>query len=156
MNKNFIKFLSAGDNVEPEILKDKVSEIVRVAKYDGYGRELVPMAYKVFDKKSTGSGINFIPNQQLADADELLQPVIRAFEKGKVYSSFKDNMRGADFADTQLIIKCNKETTFSLCAIIIFGKYAWVVPLNNKKMQLCYVLENSKRKPNKIWYDQGS
>ena len=65
-------------------------------------------------------------------------------------------MRGADFADTQLIIKCNKETTFSLCAIIIFGKYAWVVPLNNKKMQLCYVLENSKRKPNKIWYDQGS
>ena len=63
------------------------------------------MVYKCFDKKSPGDGVN-IPvefNEQLAE--ELHKPIIRKFEKRKVYSSFRDNVWGADLADMQLISK---------------------------------------------------
>ena len=36
-------------------------------------------------------------NQELAE--ELHKPIIRKFEKRKVYSSFADNIWGADLAD---------------------------------------------------------
>ena len=43
----------------------------------------------------------------------------------------------------------------------MFSKYAWVVPLKSKKgvsiaNAFQSILKNSKRKPNKIWVDQGS
>ena len=44
-----------------------------------------------------------IPNQQLAD--ELHEPIIKKFLKRNVYSSFKDNIWGAEMADIQLISK---------------------------------------------------
>ena len=50
-----------------------------------------------------------------------------------VYSGFNDNIWGADLADMQLISKFNKGFRFLLCVIDIFSKYAWVVPLKDKK-----------------------
>ena len=79
-----------------------------------------------------------------------------------MYSSFKGNIWGADIevADTQLISKFNKGNRF-LCVNDIFSKYAWVVPLKDKKCITVInafqkILDESKRKPNKIWLDQGS
>ena len=48
-----------------------------------------------------------------------------------------------------------------MCAIDIFAKYAWVVSLKDKKgvtitNAFQKFLDISKRKPNKIWVDQGS
>ena len=40
---------------------------------------------------------------------------------------------GADLADMQLISMFNKGFRFLLCVIDIFSKYAWVVPLKDKK-----------------------
>ena len=40
------------------ILRDKAFNIARNPKYSGYQRELASMAYKFFDKESTGSGVN--------------------------------------------------------------------------------------------------
>ena len=118
------------------------------------------MVYKLFDNKSAkGSGISSISNQQVAD--ELHKRIVRIFKRRKVYSSFKDNIWGADLADMQLISKCNKGTTFLLCVIGIFSKYAWVHPLKDKKQVTIVntfqkILHNSKRKPNTIWADQHS
>ena len=60
----------------------------------------------------------------------------------------------------QLISKYNKRIRYILCAIDLFSKYAWVVPLKDKKELLLLIhfsiLDNSKRKPSKIWVDQGS
>ena len=80
-----------------------------------------------------GSGVNMSLkfNEQLAK--ELHKPIIRKFKKRKVYSGFKDNIWGSDLADMQLITKCNKGFRFLLCVIDIFRKYAWVVPLKDKK-----------------------
>ena len=62
-------------------LRDKAFNIAKNPKYDGCQRGLAFMAYKFFDKKSKGSGVN-IPskfNEQLAK--ELHKPSIRNFKK---------------------------------------------------------------------------
>ena len=118
------------------------------------------MVYKFFDKKTAGSGIKSIPqNEQLAE--ELPKPIIKKLKKRKVYSTFTDNIWGADLADMQLISKFNKGFRFLLCVIDIFGKYAWVVPLKDKKgvniaNAFQSILKKSNRKPNKIWVDKSS
>ena len=50
-----------------------------------------------------------------------------------MYSSFRDNIWGVDFADMQSLSKYNKGAKYLLCAIDLFSKYAWVVPLKDKK-----------------------
>ena len=50
-----------------------------------------------------------------------------------MYSSFKDNIWGVDFADMQLLSKFNKGFRFLLCVINIFSKYARAIPLKDKK-----------------------
>ena len=97
-----------GRTASDKTLRDKAFNIAKNPKYDGYQRGLASMVYKFFDKKSKGSGVN-IPlefNEQLAK--ELHKPIIRNFKKRTVYSGFKDNIWGADLADTQLISKFNK------------------------------------------------
>ena len=86
------------------------------------------MVYKFFDKKSSGSGIVNKENIQLAD--ELYKPIIKKFKKRKVYSSFRDSIWGVDM---QLLSKFTKGFRFLLCVIDIFSKYAWLVPLKDKK-----------------------
>ena len=61
----------------------------------------------------------------------------------------------------QLLSKFNKGYRFLLCIIDIFSKYAWIVPLKDKKGVSIVdafqkILDNLNRKPNKIWVDKGS
>ena len=64
-----------------KVLKDRAFEIANNPKYDGYQRGLASMVYKFFDKKSKGTGIKSMPNQQLDN--ELHKPIIRKLEKEK-------------------------------------------------------------------------
>ena len=109
--------------------------------------------------KSSRSGIVDEPNYQLAN--ELRKPIIRKFQKRKVYSFFRDNIWGADLADMKSLSKYNKGIKYLLCAIDLFSKYAWVVPIKDKKGTSIVsvfkkILSDSNRKPNKIWVDLGS
>ena len=148
-----------------KILRNRAFNIAKDPKYDGYQRGLASMVYKLFDKKSAGSGAKHVntkrtpQNQQLAE--ELHKPIIKKFEKRKVHTAFKDNIWGADLADMLLLSRYNKGIRFLLCVIDIFSKYAWVVPLKDKKgisivMAFQSILKQSNRKPNKIWADKGS
>ena len=60
----------------------------------------------------------------------------------------------------QFISKCNKGNKYLLCAIDLFIKYVWVVPLKDKKglsiVDAFQKIISKGRKPNKIWVDQGS
>ena len=103
------------------------------------------MVYKFFDtiasspdRKTVGSGTTKSSslervNENIKLANELHKPIIRKFNKRKVYSSFKDNILGADLADRQLLSKFNKGIKYRLCVIDLFSKYASVVPLKDKK-----------------------
>ena len=143
-----------------KVLRDKAFKIASDQKYDGYQRGLASMVYKFFDKKSQGSGLaSNKENVQLAN--ELHKPIIKKFNKRKVYSSFKDNIWGVDLADMQLLSKFNKGFRFLLCVIDTFSKYAWVIPLKDKKgisivNAFQIISKESNRKPNKIWVDKGS
>ena len=146
-----------------KVLRDKAFNIAKNPKYDGYQRRLASLVYKFFDKKTKGNGVTLanksIPqNEQLAE--ELHKPIIQKFNKRKVYATFKDNIWAADLADMQLISKFNKGFRFLLCVIDIYSKYAWVVPLKDKKgvsivNAFQIILKKSNRKPSKIWVDKG-
>ena len=61
----------------------------------------------------------------------------------------------------QSISKFDKGFRFLLCAIDIFSKYAWVIPLKVSKVititnAFQIILDESTRKPNKIWVDKGN
>ena len=55
---------------------------------------------------------------------------------------------GADLADMQLISKLNKGFRFLLFVIDIFSKYAWVLPLKDKKS---ISIVNAFQKKKKNW-----
>ena len=126
-------------------------------------------------KKSTGIGIddhnsnnnsndnnnNNEIKQNMQLAEELHKLIIIKFLKRKVHSGFRDNIWGVDSADMQLIRNFNKGFKFLLCVIDIFSKYAQVIPLKDKKgisivNGFQKIINNSKKKPNKIWVDKGS
>ena len=100
-----------------KVLRDKACNIASNPECDGYERGLASMIYKFFDKKSAaeprakhvmGSGIakpsslkRVAKDSSLILADELHKPVIKKFNKRKVYSQFKDNICRVDLADMQ-------------------------------------------------------
>ena len=59
----------------------------------------------------------------------------------------------------QSLSKYNKGIKYLLCAINLFSKYAWVVPLKDKRgisiVNAFQKIISKGRKPNKIWVDQG-
>ena len=119
-----------------KVLRGKAFKIESDPKYGGYQRRLASMFYKFFDKKSS------------------------LIKRRKVYSSFRDNIWGVDLADMQLLSKYNKWIKYLFCAVDLFSKYAWVIPIKDKKDTSIVnafkkTLSDSNRKPNKIWVDQG-
>ena len=60
----------------------------------------------------------------------------------------------------QLTSQYNKGIGCLLYAIDLFSKYAWVILLKDKKGVIIVsafqsIVDSSKRKPNKTWFDQG-
>ena len=60
-----------------KVLRGKALNIAIDPKYNGYQRELVSMVYKVFEKKSSVSGIKNVSNKELTE--ELHKPIFRKF-----------------------------------------------------------------------------
>ena len=146
-----------------KVLRDKAYDIASNPEYDGYQKGLASMVYKFFDKKSTagpsslermGSGIA----SSSVLADELHKPVIKKFNKRKVYSQFKDNIWGLDLADMQSLSR--KNIKYLLCAIYLYSKYAFVIQFKDQKgisivNAFNKIIKQSGKKTNKIWVDQG-
>ena len=60
----------------------------------------------------------------------------------------------------QSLSRKNKSIKYLLCAIDLYSKYVFVIPLKNKKgisivNGFNKIIKQSNRKPNKIWVDQG-
>ena len=66
---------------------------------------------------------------------------------------------GVDLADIPSLSKYNRGIKYLLCAIDLLSKYAWVVPLKDKRgisivNPFQKILHSSNKIPNKIWIDQ--
>ena len=135
------------------VLKNKALKTAMDPEVNGYQRGLASMVYKFINERTKGPGvINSLENKQLAN--ELHKTIIKSFKRRKVYSSFKDNIWGVDLTDMSLVMCL-------LCDIDLFSRYSWVIPLKIKKGESIVegfkkILNNSNRKPNKIWVDHGS
>ena len=126
-----------------KVLRDKAFKIASDPNYDGYQRGLASMVYKFFDRKSallnksSGNGVtaslaNKSANESIYQlVNELHKPIIRNFFLKKVYSSFRDNIWDVDLADMQSLSKYNKGNKHLLCAIDLFRKYAWFIPIKD-------------------------
>ena len=100
-------------------------------------------------------GSGFVKDSSSILADELHKSIIKKFDKRKVYSQFKDNIWGVDLADMQSLRRKNKGIKYLLCVIDLYSKYAFVVPLKDKKgisivNAFNKIIKQSERKPNKI------
>ena len=155
-------------------MRNSAYDITSNPIYDVYQRGLASMVYKFFDSKvarpdkKTMSGKGNAKHSSLERtgnnnilAEELHKPVIKKFNKRKVYLQFRDNIWGADLVDTQSLSKKNKAIKYILCAIDLFSKYAFVNPLKDEKgisivNAFNKIIKQSNRRPNKIWVDQGS
>ena len=120
------------------------------------------MVYKFFDKKSAGRGVNMQANNKrpLDLAEELHKPLLENLKEEQFIQDL-NNIWAADLADMQLMSMFNKRFRFLLCVVDIFSKYAWVVPLKDKRSVSIVnafqkILTVSNRKPNKIWVDKES
>ena len=148
--------------ISDQKLRNSAYDIASNPIYGGCQRSLASMVYKFFDSKvapldkKTSKGIK---NNKIL-AEELHKPVIKKFNKRKVYSQFKDNIWGVDLVDMRLLSKQNKSIKYLLCAIDLCSKYAFVVLLKYKKgisiiNAFNTIIKQSNRKPNEIWVDQG-
>ena len=99
-----------------KVLRDKTFNTAKNPKYDGY--QIIQFLFF----------LNF-----LIKNPQVVVLIVKKFKRRRVYSSFKDNIKGVDLADMQLIIKHNKGIRFLLCVIDLFIKYAWDVSLKDKK-----------------------
>ena len=163
--------------ISDQTLRNSVYEIASNPKYDGYHKGLASMVYKFFDSKvapldkkamsgegnanhkAKHSSLERKENNKIL-AEELHKPVIKKFNKRKVYSQFKDNIRGVDLANMQSLRRKNKGIRYLLCAIDLYSKYAFVVSLKDKKgisivNAFNKIIKQPNKKPNKIWVDQG-
>ena len=135
-----------------KVLRDKTFKIASDRISDGYQRRLASIVYKFIDKKSWRSGVATEPYYQLAN--ELHKQIIRKFKRWKVYLSFRDNIWSVDLAGMQSLSKYNKGIKYLLGAIDLFSKYAWIVPLKDKRgISIVYAFQkviSEGRKPNKI------
>ena len=107
--------------ISDKTLKVRAYEIARNCKYDGYQRALASIAYKTFECK-TGVSVK----EELAE--QLHQPGVKKFKKGKVYPRFKDNILVADLAGMGSLSSKTKNVEYVLYVIDVFTKYARVKP----------------------------
>ena len=158
--------------VADRILRDKAFKVAQDPSKDGYQRSLASMVYKFFDKKISGSGIASGSGASSGSgtssgtsysanlANELHKPIRRKFQLRKIIPVSIDNIWGADLADMQLISKYNKGFRFLLCVIDLYSKYAWVIPVKDKKGDSIVTafkhLLATGRKPKKLWVDRGT
>ena len=78
----------------------------------------------------------------------------------KSIAKFKDNIWATYLAEMRSLSSKNRGVKYLLCAIDLFTKYTWVKPLKDKSTKTIFqgfneIVNESKRKPNKLWFDQG-
>jgi len=97
----------------------------------------------------------------MSEAEELHKPIRRKFTRRRVFVFNIDDIWSADLKDMQSISKQNKHYKYLLNVIDLFSRTAYSIPLKSKSSSEIInafqsLFTSSKRKPKKLWTDQGS
>lgn len=91
---------------------------------------------------------------------ELHKPLTRKFKRAQVITNGIDDVWGADLVEMQPFADENDGYRYLLTVIDCFSRYAWAIPIKDKKGDTVLnafkeLISKSKREPNKLWVDQG-
>ena len=106
-------------------------------------------------KKTLGLGVE---NDNKILSKELHKPKRKNYLRRKIIVNHIDEIFAADLVEMQKFSKINKGYRYLLTCIDIFSKYAFVIPLKDKKgITIKNALQKifNKRKPKFLWTDNG-
>ena len=118
-----------------------------------YGTFLVKNIIK--SKKTLGLGVE---NHNKILSEELHKPKRKNYPRRKIIVNDINEIFAADLVEMQKFAKLNKRYRYLLTCIDIFSKFAWVIPLKDKKgITIKNALQKifNKRKPKFLWTDKG-
>ena len=95
------------------------------------------------------------------ESKELHKRVVRKFQRRPVEVSGTDSTWCADLVEMQQFSKQNKGYKYLLTVIDVLSRYAWAVPMKDKKAgtvldAMTKIITDSGRNPKKLWVDKGS
>lgn len=84
----------------------------------------------------------------------------RTFPRNVTYADTVDDCWQADLADVSFSKDVNQGNCYILCIVDVFSRYAWTIPLLNKKAKTVKnafetIFENTERRPRRLITDKG-
>ena len=119
-----------------------------------YGTFLVKNIIR--SKRKLGLGVE---NHNKILSEELHKPKRKNYPRRKIIVNHIDEIFAADLVEMQKFAKLNKGYRYLITCIDIFSKFAWVIPLKDKKgITIKNALEKTfnERKPKFLWTDKGT
>ena len=140
---------------DKHIADEKMIKAINELPYNQqqYGTFLVKNIIR--SKRKLGLGVE---NHNKILSEELHKPKRKNFPRRKIIVNHIDEIFAADLVEMQKFAKLNKGYRYLLTCIDIFSKFAWVIPLKDKKgITIKNALEKifNERKPKYLWTDNG-
>ena len=140
---------------DKHIADEKMIKAINELPYNQqqYGTFLVKNIIK--SKKTLGLGVE---NNNKILSEELHKSKRKNYTRRRIIVNHIDEIFAADLVEMQKFSKLNKGYRYLLTCIDIFSKFAWVIPLKDKKgITIKNALEKifNKRKPKFLWTDKG-
>ena len=118
-----------------------------------YGTFLVKNIIR--SKRKLGLGVE---DRNKILSEELHKSKRKNYPRRKIIVNHKDEIFAADLVEMQKFVKLNKGYRYLITCIDIFSKFAWVIPLKDKKgITIKNALQKifKERKPKFLWTDNG-
>ena len=118
-----------------------------------YGTFLVKNIIR--SKRKVGLGVE---NHNKILSEELHKPKRKNYPRRRIIVNNINEIFAADLVEMQKFAKLNRGYRYLLTCIDIFSKFAWVIPLKDKKgITIKNALQKifNKRKPKLLWTDKG-
>ena len=141
---------------DKHIADDKMIKAINELPYNQqqYGTFLVKNIIR--SKRKLGLGVE---NHNKILSEELHKSKRKNYPRRKIVVNHIDEIFAADLVEMQKFSKLNKGYRYLLTCIDIFSKFAWVIPLKDKKgITIKNALEKifKQRKPTFLWTDRGT
>ena len=107
-------------------------------------------------KRKLGLGIE---NHNIILSEELHKSKRKNYPRRRIIVNHIDEIFAADLVEMQKFAKLNKRYRYLITCFDIFSKFAWVIPLKDKRgITIKNALEKifNKRKPKLLWTDRGT